>query len=132
MCSVSFTYFKIKFLDSFTQQMTTLSAGSITELADIFHPVTSDNGITAHEEGQADTAVIPDVSQSNEEDDEFISKSDLETDDEETSQKPQISERRRNQNRTFMSWCVHNISNSCSPRLTIPQDLQASRRGDKR
>ena len=102
------------FLDSSSQQMSAINAGSVAEQANIFHRAVSDNVISAHEAEEADSAVIPDGSQRNEEDDEYISKSDLDTDDEEISQKPQISERRRKQNKTFMSWFVLSISDACT------------------
>lgn len=95
--------------------MTTLNATFIAERPKILHSSGSGNGITTQEEGEVNPAVIPDVSQRNEDDDEYISKSDLDTDDEEISEKPQISEKRRNQNKTFMSWFVLDISNTCTP-----------------
>lgn len=95
--------------------MTTLNAGSTAKKADIFHSSASDNGITTQEEGEIDSAVTPEVFQRNEEDDGYNSRSDLDTDDEEISEKPQISERRRNQNKTFMSWFVLNTSDTCTP-----------------
>ena len=102
-------------MSSPSQQMTTLNAGSIAKKADIFHSSSSDNGIITQEEGKTDSAVIPDTSQRNEEDDESHSRSDLDTDDEEISEKPQLSERRRNQNKTFMSWFVLSTSDTCIP-----------------
>lgn len=100
--------------------MTISNAGSMTKKADIFHPSVFDNGITAQKEGEADSAVITDAFQRNEEDDGYISKSDLDTDDEQISEKPQISERRRNQNKTFMSWFVPNIGDTCTRFLNNP------------
>lgn len=103
------------FLNSSSQHMSAINAGSIMEQANIAHLSISDNIISAQDvEEEADSAVIPDGSQRNEEDDEYISKSDLDTDDEEISQKPQISERRRTQNKTFMSWFVLSISDACT------------------
>lgn len=94
--------------------MTASNAGSVTGQANIFHPVVSKNDMTAQEE-EADPAGINDITQGNEEDDDYLSKSDLESDDEETPQKPQISERRRTQNKMFMSWFVLDISDAFGP-----------------
>ena len=107
-----FAFMILKLLHSPIQTMTTSNAGSSTALANVFYSLVSKNGITAQKEEAAatDSAVVTDAFQENEEDGEYVSESDLESDDEQIPQKPQISERRRNQNKTFMSWCVLNIS----------------------
>lgn len=115
--SVHTDRFASSIMQSSIQAMTVLSADSLTGQAAIGHPFRSNNGNTAQEE--ADSVVITDVTQKNEEDDDYASKSDLESDDEDTPQKPLISERRRNQNNTFLSWLVVlNTSNASSPFLT--------------
>jgi hypothetical protein len=53
-----------------------------------------------------DVAVISDMELKDEEEDDRASKSDAESEDEATPQKPQVSERRRNQNLKFASWFV--------------------------
>lgn len=125
-----FAFVYIKFLQSPKQAMTPSNVGSTTEQAGILHPSISQNDITTKDEEEANSAVTTDVTQrteeeeeeeeeeqdeEGEEDDDYASRSELESDDEETPQKPQISERRRQQNKTFQSWFVFSISDVSSP-----------------
>jgi hypothetical protein len=68
------------------------------------HHFDSEDGSTALEEPES--AIIGDANQKHEEDDDSMGNSDPESEDEAAPQKPQISERRRNQNKAFQSWFV--------------------------
>lgn len=56
-------------------------------------------------------AMISKVNQDDEEEDVYVSGSDLDTEDEDAPKTPRISERRRTQNKTFLSWFVFKIGN---------------------
>lgn len=90
-----------------------LNADSLTGQPDNPHYSELNNGSTAQKE--PDSVIINDNGDVDEEENDDIYNSDLESDDEDTSSEPQISERRRNQNKAFSAWSVLTINKASRP-----------------
>lgn len=102
-----------------------LNADSLMGQPDILHHSNFNNGGRTQKE--PDSEIVADIEEVNEQENDDINKSDLESEDEDTPIKPQTSERRRNQNKAFSAWFVLTINKAPSPLLNTNSGCPSER-----